>query len=162
MKETDRIHEQLKQAFEGGAWHGPALLELLDGIGSTIAAARPVSGIHSIWEIVLHLTGTQKLMLRRMRGESSAIELAPDEDWPPAPDPTEANWQETLDILKAGEADLQCSVERLPRAKLDAPLIDGSSSAYNNLHGYVQHMLYHAGQISLLKKAALQQVTERK
>ena len=35
---------------------------------------------------------------------------------------------------------------------LDQPIVEGGSSIYVNLHGIVQHNLYYAGQIALLKK----------
>jgi hypothetical protein len=37
--------------------------------------------------------------------------------------------------------------------RLDEPIIAGMSSIYVTLHGVVQHHLYHAGQIAMLKKA---------
>lgn len=56
--ELSRIDEQLRLSFEGGAWHGPALLEVLAGLGPDAASAHPIRGAHSVWEIVLHLGGT--------------------------------------------------------------------------------------------------------
>jgi hypothetical protein len=55
MTEAARIAQQLENAFSGGAWHGPALLELLADVDATTAAAHPVPGAHSIWELVLHI-----------------------------------------------------------------------------------------------------------
>ena len=49
------IAEQLRRAFEGDAWHGPALLELLQDVDAATAAARPLPDVHSIWELVLHV-----------------------------------------------------------------------------------------------------------
>lgn len=151
MNEILRISGQMTQAFEGGAWHGPALLEILDGIGAETAAARPIASAHTIWEIVLHLAATQKLMLWRMDG--AVRELEPEEDWPPLFDATEERWRETIELLQKQERQFRAAVERFPARRLDLPLIPGGSSAYNNFHGYVQHTLYHAAQLMLLKKA---------
>src|SRR5919199_3286106 len=99
MRVTDelaRIEEQLRLAFEGPAWHGPAVLELLESVDARQAAARPIPGAHSIWELVLHLGGAYGLVLRRLRGD--AAPLAPEEDWPPEPPATtEANWRATIE-----------------------------------------------------------------
>jgi len=43
----------VKRAFDGPMWHGPALAELVAGVSSEEAAAHPVPGAHSIWELVL-------------------------------------------------------------------------------------------------------------
>src|SRR5215469_322811 len=86
MGELERIAEQLRRGLEGGAWHGPAVLELLAGVTAAQAHARPIPGARGIWELVLHLGGAYRLVLRRLRGNST--QLAPDEDWPPVPEPS--------------------------------------------------------------------------
>lgn len=55
-REIKRLEEQLKRALEGEAWHGPSVLESLAGVSADEAAAHPISGAHSIWEIVLHVS----------------------------------------------------------------------------------------------------------
>jgi len=153
MSEIERIYQQMEQGFAGDAWHGPPLMEILDGVDARTAAAKPIPGAHSIWEIVLHLTGTQKVLLRRLRGDPH--ELTPEEDWPPVPEPTEAAWRETIDLLRQQEKQFRRVIGGFPDDQLDRPLNPGGSSAYNNFHGHVQHNLYHAGQIMLLKKAVV-------
>ena len=45
MSECERIHDQPGRAFEGSAWHGPALREVLDGIERAAGFRRgPLSG----------------------------------------------------------------------------------------------------------------------
>src|SRR3954447_9012606 len=94
MSEMARIEDQLRRALEGGAWHGPAVLELLAGMTIDQAGAQPIAGAHTIWELVLHLGGAYRLVLRRLRGDPAP--LAPEEDWPPVPDPTADNWRATV------------------------------------------------------------------
>ena len=55
MKELERIKDQFQRAFNGQAWHGPSLLSLLAGVTAEQAAAHPVPGAHSIWELTLHI-----------------------------------------------------------------------------------------------------------
>jgi uncharacterized damage-inducible protein DinB len=71
--ELARLESQLRAAFEGPAWHGPAVLELLRDVSPAEAAARPIAGAHTIWEVVLHLTGAYDLVLRRMRGDGRQL-----------------------------------------------------------------------------------------
>lgn len=150
--ESDRICQQMKQAFSGEAWHGPSVMEILEGVTASVASAKPIPGAHSIWEIVLHLTATQGLLLRRMKG--NAVGLTPEEDWPPAPEATEEAWQFAVEALKDRERQLTDAVAGFPSDRLDEPLVPGGSSAYNNFHGHLQHNLYHAAQMGLLKRAA--------
>ena len=50
-----RLADQLRRAFDGSAWHGPALIELLQDVDAATAAAKPLPEVHSIWELVLHI-----------------------------------------------------------------------------------------------------------
>ena len=40
MSEVRRIEDQLRRAFEGQAWHGDSLMELLSGVAANQAAAK--------------------------------------------------------------------------------------------------------------------------
>jgi uncharacterized damage-inducible protein DinB len=150
MSEIDRILGQLKQAFYGDAWHGPAVLEVLENVTAKMAAARPVRNANTIWEIVLHLIGTQTVLIRRLN--SDPTDLTPEEDWPPMPECTDDNWSDTLEAMEDREEALHKLILELPPEELDKQLVDLGSSAYNNFHGHAQHNLYHAGQIVILKK----------
>lgn len=156
MRETARIRQQMERAFSGGAWHGPSVMEVLEGATAATAAARPIPGAHSIWELALHLSATQQIILSRLAGERAGTEA--EDFWPAAPTgagATETAWQETLEALRRQEADLETAVDRVDDARLDAPMLEGWPSTYIHLHGYVQHSIWHAGQIALLKRAAL-------
>src|SRR5262245_30952273 len=149
--EIDRLEDQLKHAFEGGAWHGPSVLEALEGISAEQAAARPIAGAHTIWELTLHLGGTYGLVLRRLKGDSRP--LSPTEDWPECSAGTE-QWPAVVGRLRQLNLELRSAIRRFPPERLDKPLVpDPSYSAYTQLIGVTQHDLYHAGQITLLKRA---------
>jgi uncharacterized damage-inducible protein DinB len=151
MKETERIRQQLERAFTGGAWHGPGVLELLENVTATQAASRPIAGAHSIWELVLHIKAWEDAVRRRLLGDRA--ELSDEEDWPPANDTSNAAWAQALTALRQGNEEL-INALHLAETKLDEPILEGMTSTYANLHGVVQHSLYHAGQIAILKKAA--------
>ena len=152
MKEIERIETQLKLAFEGGAWHGPGVLETLDGVSARQAAARPIPGVHSIWELVLHIAAWERACCRRLTGDRA--ELSAKEDWPPVNDTSEAAWAMTKAALIEGHQKLRESIAFLNEGRLDEPILENMRSVYVTIHGAIQHDLYHAGQIAILKKAA--------
>jgi hypothetical protein len=96
--EPERLELQLRRSFEGGAWHGPSVLEALEGVTPEAAHAHPIAGAHSIWELVLHLGGTYGLVLRRLEGDGAPLTAA--EDWPPVPSPTASNWADAVRALQ--------------------------------------------------------------
>jgi uncharacterized damage-inducible protein DinB len=152
MREVERIAGQLRHAFEGDAWHGPSLSEVLAGVTAAQAAARPIAGAHTIWEIVYHVTAWEGTVARRLGGER--VEQPPEGDWPPVPNTGETAWKEALARLERGHRELLAAVAKLDDAQLDRPTVPGGvTTAYVQAHGTVQHHLYHAGQIAILKKA---------
>ena len=152
MNELERIADQLRRGLEGEAWHGPAVLEVLAGVTAEQAAARPIPGAHTIWELVLHLPGAYRLVLRRLRGDPT--QLSPEEDWPPVPEPTEANWRAAVLDLRALNAETRRVILAFDPARLTDPLVpDPPYPAYTQFVGITQHDLYHAGQMALLKRA---------
>lgn len=152
MTETHRINSQLKRAQEGEAWHGPSLRELLDGVTAEQAAAKPIPNAHSIWELVNHIIAWEQIVRRRLEGE--VVSEVPDEmNFPPVNDPSETAWQATLQSLAASNRSLRESIKRIDDAKLEKTVPGEKYNNYFMLHGAIQHDLYHAGQIALLKKA---------
>lgn len=152
MSEVERIADQLKRASEGAAWHGPDLAWLLEDLTAEQVAARPIAGAHSIWELALHIAAWEEIARRRLGGDQ-AQDIADEENWPVVRDASEAAWRETLAKLEATNKNLREAVLAFGDARLDEAVVEGGSSAYVTVHGAVQHTLYHAGQIALLKKA---------
>jgi len=154
MSEATRIARQLHQAYQGPAWHGPALMEILKGVTFEAAARRPIPGAHTIWELVLHITVWIVVPTRRIEGAELPT-LSPAEDWPAAAEPNESAWQRALDRLAEAERKLEALAGSLSDERLREKVMGTVPySIYVMLHGVVQHILYHAGQIALLKKAA--------
>lgn len=152
MKETERIREQLKRAFAGDAWHGPSVLELLENVTASQAAARPIAGAHSIWELVLHIRAWEETCRRRLTGDRA--ELTDEEDWPPVNDTSDDAWAQTLAALRQGHDKFSEAIAAVDESRLDEPILEGMPTVYVTLQGALQHDLYHAGQIAILKKAS--------
>jgi uncharacterized damage-inducible protein DinB len=148
--EVRRIQDQLRRSFTGPAWHGPAVMELLADVDAAKAAARPIVGGHSIWELALHIAAWNQGVARRLAGDRA--ELSDEENFPPVGDTSDEAWQRALETLRSNYRELHDALDRLDEAGLDQPIIEGMSSVYGTLHGVIQHNLYHAGQIAILKK----------
>jgi uncharacterized damage-inducible protein DinB len=146
--ETKRLASQLRRSYEGQAWHGPSLRELLDGVTSDQAAAKPIPGAHSIWELVLHVTAWEREALAVIDGKKYET-LAGANDWPPV----QGTWEGALEELKSAALALVTAIRAMPEEKLNESAGGAEYNFYFLLHGVVQHNLYHAGQIAILKRA---------
>jgi uncharacterized damage-inducible protein DinB len=153
-RECMRLETQLRLSFEGPAWHGPSVLEALDGVTAEAAYEHPIAGAHSIWELVLHICAGYRLVLRRLEGNGRPLTL--DEDWPAVGATTPAAWLEATRALRELNADLRGAVLAFDAERLDEPLVaEPPYTAYTQFIGMTQHDLYHAGQIVLLKRAMM-------
>lgn len=150
MNEVERIVDQLQRTFAGDAWHGPAVMQILDGITATQAAACPANGAHSIWEIAFHIAAWEGAVRTRLHGEHGELSAA--ENWPAVTDTGEQAWEETKAKLKQVHQELSDAVAELDESRLDQPIVAGRPSVYITLQGVIQHSLYHAGQIALLRR----------
>src|SRR5918911_1736209 len=72
MSELADILDELRRIHDGDAWHGAALKESLSGVTAEQAAARPVAGAHSIWELVRHVTAWENVFRLRLEGRPVA------------------------------------------------------------------------------------------
>jgi uncharacterized damage-inducible protein DinB len=151
MSETQRILDQLERACEGNAWHGPSVRELLKGISARQAAAKSVPAGHGIWEIALHMATWQDVARRRLAGEV-IVDLPPELDWPLVADTSEAAWRKAVENLTQSKQQLREAISQLDDHRLSDPVPGRDYSVYVLLHGVIQHNLYHAGQIAVLKK----------
>lgn len=151
MTEIERIVDQLNRAFAGEAWHGPAVIEILEGITAQQAAAHQLAGGHSIWELALHITAWTRAGFRRLHGDLAQLTDA--ENFPAVTDSGEQAWEEARRSIKQAHEELRSAILLLDDSRLDQPIIEGMSSIHVTLHGIIQHSLYHAGQIAILKKA---------
>lgn len=152
MSQIDVIVEQLKLAFDGEAWHGPALMEILHGIDANKAAAHSISGAHSIWELVLHVAAWEQVITRRItRGE--AITLSDEQNFGHIEQATEAKWREAVETLRRNHSELIKTVSSLPESGLNNGVPGKPYNVLSMLLGAVQHAAYHGGQIALLKSS---------
>jgi predicted SnoaL-like aldol condensation-catalyzing enzyme len=115
------------------------------------AAARPIAGAHSAWEIALHIGYWHAVVRRRLAGE--VVVYKPDEDWPPPAAATDADWPGTLDDLDRAHQALVAAVRLLTPDKLSQKVPGREFTVYFMLNGVPQHDLYHGGQVMFLIKA---------
>lgn len=146
------LSNHIKRTVTGPMWHGAALDALLSDVTHEQAAARPIAGAHTIWELVLHVTAWAEIARARLRGERTA-DAAGAEDWPPVGATGAAEWNAALERLRAGHRALATEVRRLDDAAFDAKVPGLDYTVSNLLHGVIEHGTYHGGQIALLKRA---------
>jgi uncharacterized damage-inducible protein DinB len=152
MTELERIADQVQRAYAGKAWHGPSVLEALQGVTHETAARHSIANAHSIWELAHHIAAWADIPRRRIEGER--FEITQELNFPRVIENTAAGWRESLDRLAESQRRLLDVIRRLDERRLDEPIMQDGPTIYRLLHGVAQHHAYHAGQIILLKRIA--------
>ena len=146
-----RLAEQIRKAIHGEAWHGPSWHDNLNGVKLEAALRRPIDGGHSIAEVTLHMMTWNDVVRRRMEGERPNVTGAL--DWPKATLKNEKEWQAVVArLFESGDA-LAATVAAFPVTKLHRKRPNVAGTWYDLILGQLQHILYHSGQVGLLKKA---------
>jgi uncharacterized damage-inducible protein DinB len=145
--------KMLDEAYEKKAWHGPNLRGALRGVTAAQAAWRPQEGRHSIWELAVHAAYWKYAVRRRLTGEKRGSFARPGSNWFPRPGAAdEGAWRDDLALLGREHRLLRGAVAEL-RVKDLTARAPGSRQTYETLvSGIASHDLYHAGQVSLLKR----------
>src|SRR5258708_3365586 len=149
---SEQLARHIERTITGPMWHGPALADVLAGPPPPPAAARPVAAAHSIWEIALHAAAWAEISRARLDGRATA-DPPPDVDWPPILDVDASSWDEAVERLRESHRALATRVRQLGDTAVYANVPGLEYSAWVLLHGVVEHGVYHAGQIVLLKRA---------
>jgi uncharacterized damage-inducible protein DinB len=150
MTEMERIVDQYDRAMNGDAWHGDPVWKILDGIRFEIAFERPAPAAHTIWELVGHITFWETEVYRRLN--NLAARPVEELNFPAMPEATKENWSNALESLRKSNEAFRATLSQLDPAQLDQPLPGRDKTAYIEIHGVIQHNLYHAGQIAILRR----------
>ena len=151
LSETERIVEQVKRAFDGPAWHGPPILSLVKDVGAEEAYSKPIQGRHSIWEIVLHNLVWNNMVCESAEGKPMR-DIPIEEDWLKIVKHDEGNWKVTITDFDVSKVKLIKAISSFPNGRLNEIVSGRTYSFYTLFHGLIQHNIYHAGQIAVMKK----------
>ena len=151
--EAAALAREVESLAHGENWHGPTLEELLDEVSAETASLRPIASGHTIWEVVLHVTGWTDVFRRRLEGV--AVEEPPGGDFPTPAPPRAAAWEEAKKALFERHAKLVARVAGMSDTDLGAPIPGRPFDGRFQVRSAIRHTVYHSGQIGLLKKAAV-------
>ncbi len=147
----DLLRSLLTETSSGEPWHGASVMATLAGLTPAQALAHPIAGAHSIAETVRHMAAWNRIVAARLSGRDP--EVTSRMDWPrvDARDP---------EAWTAARSDFEASVSELERAlqQSDAAWYRAGESGFvlrrsRNALGSLTHLTWHAGQISMLRRA---------
>ncbi len=150
MKNTElsRIINMLQNAYDGAAWHGASIMEILEKITAK-QAFQPSEHIHRICELVQHITGWRVFAIKRLEGDAF-YEVSQFDNWKTFKNPNEDTWEEIKADLAESQKNILAALEKISDDRLNDEVEGKAYNYYTLIHGVIQHDLYHLGEIALL------------
>ena len=153
MNLPSQIAKHFRDVHFGGNWTASNLKDTLKDV-SWQQATTPVHSFNTIAALVYHTNYFVSAVLKVLQGEPLDAHDKYSFDCPPIN--SQDDWEELLDKTWADAEAFANLVEHLPEHKLGEAFTDEKyGSYYRNIHGIIEHIHYHLGQIVLIKKILL-------
>jgi uncharacterized damage-inducible protein DinB len=152
MKATELIAQHIIEAFEGGNWTEVNFKDALRDISYRDATMVTKASCNTIAALIHHVAFYNDVIRKKLEGITT---IAYDHDSFKVPlVKNENDWMNLKDRCFQSVHDLAATVIKLPDEMLTAPIDNGNGTYYKTLHGLIEHLYYHLGQIVFLKRLA--------
>jgi uncharacterized damage-inducible protein DinB len=150
MNILTQISTHLLDVVEGENWTDVNITDTLKDITVQEATLKTKASPNTIASLVNHLIYWNRVMIQRINGIMVNI---PDINGFDVPDLTsEQDWTNLKNELVASAHELSDAIKKVNESRLPEPILPDHSLTYKSLHGIVEHLHYHLGQIVILKK----------
>jgi hypothetical protein len=118
-------------------------------------ATTQVYSFNTIAALVYHINYYVSAVMKVLRGES--LNASDKYSFGLPPIQSQEDWEKLLNKTWTDAENFASLIEQLPESKLWEDFSDNKyGNYYRNLHGIIEHLHYHLGQIVLIKKILLQ------
>ena len=143
----------MKSVWQGQAWHGASITEILKGIAAQQAGMRPSPNVHTIAELVHHMTAWRDFTINMLNGNFEYKVVVNGEiDWPVIESCSEDDWKGLKERLQRSQETLESLIGSATDDQLDQPAGNRPFPVRVVVEGVTDHDMYHGGQIMLIKK----------
>lgn len=150
MTIPQQIAKHLRDVYFGGNWTTSNYKDNLAGI-TWQEATTQINSFNTIATLVYHTNYYIVAVSKVLHGEPLHAKDTFSFNLPPIT--SEAEWQQLLDKTFSEAEAFAVLIEQLPENKLAEDFEDKKyGTYYRNLHGIIEHLHYHLGQIVLIKK----------
>lgn len=157
MNLSEQIAKHFRDVYFGGNWTSVNLKESLADV-TWQQATTQVYSFNTIATLVYHMNYFVSAVLEVLEGRPLNAHDKYSFDHPPIQ--SKEDWENFLGQRWADAEKFASLVEQLPESKLWEDFSDKKyGNYYRNIHGIIEHVHYHMGQIVIIKKI-LQQLDE--
>ena len=154
MNIPTQIAKQLREVYFGGNWTSANLKDTLKDITWEQATTK-VYSFNTIAVLVFHTNYFVEAVIKVLQGQLLDAHDKYSFDCPPIN--SKADWEGLVNKSFTDAEVFANLLEQLPESKLLEVFEDAKyGTYYRNLHGIIEHLHYHLGQVALIKKIILQ------
>jgi len=151
---STQIAKHIREVCFGGNWTASSFKEKLADVTWQQATTK-VHSFNTIATLVYHTNYYVGAILSVLRGEPLTAKDKYSFDHPPIL--SQEDWERFLKKTWEDAETFIKLIEQLPESKLWEDFSDNKyGNYYRNIHGIIEHMHYHLGQIAMIKKLLLQ------
>lgn len=153
------LSRQLEEINYGDIWLGSSLKEKIEAITDQTAFIRPIPDIHSVAEIIAHLTTWNIEIANAIRQESGKQIVFKPDSWRSNQELQTLGWERIKDTYKSSILAISVLIRDKDDAFLEETYFDNDHKKeypYSFvLEGLIHHIPYHLGQIGITIKLLL-------
>jgi len=144
------IAQHVIEAHEGGNWTSNSIKETLQDVSLSAATNVTAASQNTIAAILHHLSYWNRVMIQRIAG--IAVEIPDSNGFDVPAITTDQEWKALQEDNIKSAHELASAIRAVDPEDLTSPILPGYSSTYKNLQGTVEHIHYHLGQMTMLKR----------
>ena len=153
MNLTAQIAKHFREVHFGGNWTSVNLKDNLTDVNWQQATTQ-VYSFNTIAMLVYHMNYYVSAVMKVLHGES--LNASDKYSFGLPPILSQEDWEKLLNKTWTDAENFASLIEQLPESKLWEDLSDNKyGNYYRNLHGIIEHVHYHLGQIVLIRKILL-------
>ncbi|CAN5404829.1 hypothetical protein BH23BAC1_BH23BAC1_29500 [soil metagenome] len=142
---------QFKDTLEGDNWLDENFKKKMDAITEEQVFTRPMNAIHSIAELIAHLTVWRRATTLKLKGQKATLTMESPENWRTNQELKKIGWGQLKEDFYQSQQELINFIEN----KEDSFLDNVGPEGYKFEHmigGLIHHDLYHLGQMGITIK----------
>jgi uncharacterized damage-inducible protein DinB len=144
--------DQLTHSQHGENWLDENFTKKLDQVSEADAFMIPATGIHSIAEVISHVIEWRKELLRRLiHGQPAILKMESPENWISNEALKKDGWVALVKKLQETHDTFIDFLAKNDDSFFDLPWKDKQTNGYL-VAGWLEHDLYHLGQVGLIYK----------
>jgi hypothetical protein len=151
-----QIAKHLREVYFGGNWTTSSLKQHLADVDWQQATTK-MHSLNTIATLVHHLNYYVSGVAKVLAG--GPLELKDEYSFTHPPISSEEDWQQFLATIWTDAEHFAQLIEQLPDKQLNKVFVDEEyGNYYRNLHGIIEHIHYHLGQVVVIKKLVIEMI----